>query len=397
MLVALCWVFAIPPVVALTIFSLETLLGTIPRKAKSCPGPMPTTRILIPAHNEVGTIETTLSRLDTIVSDDVRLLVVADNCSDETADLVRRAGHEVIERCDPDNRGKGFALAFGTDHLRAGPPACVIIFDADCETDAASIEMLAKSCVDGQVVVQASYVLEPDRTASPKVQISNFAFWIKNVVRQRGGQRLRSAAVLVGTGMAFPWRIIERAPLATSEIVEDLALGVHLTRTGQPPIYLEHARVKSVAATERATLEQRTRWETGFVAVARSYGLRTLWDGARTGNRKLFQLGLHLLVPPLALLLMLSLAIAVAVGVGAWLTGEWEAFIALVLALAAAVAAVLLNWLIAGRKWLSGQALLRLPLYLLWKIPVYLRMVKGEKVGWTRTERSADRSPETAE
>ena len=122
-----------------------------------------------------------------------------------------------------------------------------------------------------------------------------------------------------------------------------------------------------------------------------------MWDGARTGNRKLFQLGLHLLVPPLALLLMLSLAIAVAVGVGAWLTGEWEAFIALVLALAAAVAAVLLNWLIAGRKWLSGQALLRLPLYLLWKIPVYLRMVKGEKVGWTRTERSADRSPETAE
>jgi cellulose synthase/poly-beta-1,6-N-acetylglucosamine synthase-like glycosyltransferase len=241
MLVLLCWVIAIPPFVALMIFTLETLLGAMPSKAKSYPGRMPTTRILIPAHNEAGTIEATLDRLASIVSDDVRLLVVADNCSDPTADLVRQAGHEVIERVDPNNRGKGFALAFGTDHLRSDPPECVIIFDADCETDAASIATLAKACVAGNVVVQASYILQPDLAAPPKVQISNFAFWIKNVVRQRGGHRLRAAAVLVGTGMAFPWNIIERAPLATSEIVEDLALGVHLTRTRQPPIYLEQA------------------------------------------------------------------------------------------------------------------------------------------------------------
>ena len=393
----ICWIIAIPPFVALTIFSFETFLGMVPLKAKYYPGPMPTTRILIPAHNEAGTIEKTLDRLASVVSDHVRLLVVADNCTDPTADLVRRAGHEVIERFDAVHRGKGFALAFGTDHLRADPPECVIIIDADCDTDVASIAMLANACTCGNVVVQASNVLEPDLTASPKVQISNFAFWIKNVVRQRGGRRLGSAAVLGGTGMAFPWNIIERAPLATSEIVEDLALGIYLTRAGQPPIYLEHARVESAAATEQATLEQRTRWEAGFVAIARSYGLRTLWDGARTGNRKLFQLGLHLLVPPLALLLILSLAIALAVGVAAWMTGQWGAFVALALALAIALAAVLINWLIAGRNWLSWQALLRLPLYLLWKIPVYLRIAKGDEIVWTRTERSADRSGEKAD
>lgn len=397
MLVLFCWIIAIPPFVALTIFSLETLLGAMPLRAKSYPGPMPTARILIPAHNEAGTIETTLDRLASIVSDDVRLLVVADNCSDETAQTVRQAGHQVIERFDPDNRGKGFALAFGIDHLRADPPACVIIFDADCETDAASIAMLAKACVAGNVVVQASYVLEPDLTATPKVQISNFAFWMKNVVRQRGGHRLGSAAILVGTGMAFPWKIIANAPLATSEIVEDLALGVHLTRSGQPPIYLERALVKSLAASEQATLDQRTRWETGFMAIARAFGFRALWDGVRTGNRKLFQLGLHLLVPPLALLLMLSLTIVVAVGVGAWMTGQRGAFIALALALTAALAAVLINWLIAGRNWLGLQALLRLPLYLLWKIPVYLRIAKREEVVWKRTERSANLSDDKAE
>ena len=390
MLVLLCWVIAIPPFVALTIFSLETLLGAMPSKAKSYPGRLPTTRILIPAHNEAGTIETTLDRLASIVSADVRLLVVADNCSDPTADLVRRAGHEVIERADPNNRGKGFALAFGTDHLRADPPECVIIFDADCETDAASIATLAKACVAENVVVQASYILQPDLAAPPKVQISNFAFWMKNVVRQRGGQRLGAAAVLVGTGMAFPWNIIERAPLATSEIVEDLALGVHLTRSGQPPIYLEQAMVKSAAASEGATLDQRTRWETGFVAIARSFGFRALWEGMRTGNRKLFQLGLHLLVPPLALLLLLALAVSVVVGLGAWVTGHSEAFVVLAIALAVASMSVLINWIVAGRRWLGLQALLRLPLYLLWKIPIYLRIVKGDEIGWTRTERAQD-------
>lgn len=397
MLVLLCWVIATPPLVALTIFSLETLLGATPLKAKSYPGAMPTTRILIPAHNEAGMIETTLDRLASIVADDVRLLVVADNCSDETAKIVRQAGHEVIERFDSHNRGKGFALAFGIDHLRVDPPKCVIIFDADCETDTASIAALAKACVAGNIVVQASYILQPDLTATPKVQISNFAFWMKNIVRQRGGHRLGSAAVLVGTGMAFPWNVIANAPLATSEIVEDLALGVHLTRSGQPPTYLESALVKSVAATEQATLDQRTRWETGFVAITRSFGCRALWDGIWKGNRKLFQLGLHLLVPPLALLLVLSLTITLAVGVGAWITGQWGAFIALVLALVVASAAVLINWLIAGRNWLGLQAMLSFPLYLLWKIPVYLRIVKREEVVWKRTERSAILSEDKAD
>lgn len=397
MLALLCWLIAIPPVVALMVFSFEALLGAMPLKEKTYSGPMPITRILIPAHNEAAMIEKTLERLAPVVSGKVRLLVVADNCLDATAAIARQAGHEVVERHDPDNRGKGFALAYGRDHLRADPPECVIIFDADCETDAASIAALAKCCVGGNVVAQACYVLTPNLTTSPKVQISNFAFWIKNVVRQRGGHRVGAAAVLVGTGMAFPWHVIESAPLATSEIVEDLALGVYLTSKRQSPIYLEQALVRSEAATEQATLDQRTRWETGFLAIARSFGFKSLCDGVRTSNRKLFQLGLHLLVPPLALLLMLSLMVSMVAGLGAWISGGWEPFIVVALALALAAISVLINWIIEGHRWLSFRTLLRLPLYLLWKIPVYLRIVKGEKIVWNRTERAQGPKGEGAE
>lgn len=384
----LCWLVALPVIMALIIFVLETVFGAVKLKASGLSGRVPRTAILMPAHNEATMIAHTLSRIGPVLSEEMRLLVVADNCTDETARIVTGAGHEVIERTDPQKRGKGYALAFGRDHLRLNSPECVIVFDADCETDAGSMEMLAKYCHAREVVVQARYVMEPDLALSPKVQISNFAFWIKNVVRQRGVHRLGGAAVLVGTGMAFPWSIFDEAPLATSNIVEDLALGLHLTQVGHAPVYLEEAVVVSAAANETATLGQRTRWEHGFLATAKSHGLGAVWRGLTGGGRKLFQLGLHLLVPPLAFLLFAAVALLGVLGALAFATGYWPAAITLALCVGAALLSVLLNWIVEGHRWLGFAALLRLPMYLVWKIPVYLRLARGNKVGWERTERS---------
>lgn len=390
MLVWAVWLLAIPPIIALGIFTVEALLGTLRLKPVTVSGLLPSTCILIPAHNEASIISDTLERLQPLLSDSIRLLVVADNCSDETAPLVRQAGHAVIERYDPDKRGKGYALAFGRDNLRASPPDCVIVFDADCETDTVSIAALAKTCLGSQSVVQARYTLIPDRKASAKVQISNFAFWFKNVVRQRGAARLGGAAILTGTGMAFPWHKFEHAPLATANIVEDLALGLYFTQIGEAPIYLEQATVESAAASEAATLEQRSRWEHGFLATAKSHGFGAVLNGMTQRNRKLFQLGLHLLVPPLAFLLLASIAILLMLGAVGFLTGFWSPFAALAVAIAAATSLVFVNWLLEGRAWLSLGALLRLPFYLIWKLPVYFGFAKGLDVGWTRTERAGD-------
>ena len=98
----------------------------------------------------------------------------------------------------------------------------MIIFDADCETASASIRDLSRHSLKLGLPVQARYVMRADRTASPILQISNFAFWLKNAVRQRGINRMGGAALLTGTGMAFPWTLFEKLPLATSKIVEDL-------------------------------------------------------------------------------------------------------------------------------------------------------------------------------
>ncbi|MEA5411593.1 hypothetical protein VB737_07435, partial [Synechococcus sp. BA-120 BA3] len=141
-------------------------------------------------------------------------------------------------------------------------------------------------------------------------------------------------------------------------------------------------------------LDQRTRWEAGFVAIARAFAAQSLLNGIRRQNRKLFQLGLHLLVPPLALLLMLSAAVAIVLGIVGWWTGQWGAFAVLATALIVALVSVLINWMLAGHRWLGVAALLSLPVYVLWKIPVYLRIVKGGQLAWTRTERATEQPKE---
>ncbi|MXP44623.1 glycosyltransferase family 2 protein [Allopontixanthobacter sediminis] len=390
MVVVLCWFVALPVIMALCIFSAETIFGAVRLRSAKLSGDFPVTTILMPAHNEAEILQDTLERLAPTLTEDVQILVVADNCSDSTAQIVKRSGFAVIERMDPMNKGKGYALACGRDHLKSSPPECIIILDADCQIDALSIEALAKTCIARNLPIQAKYILKADHSARPNVQISNFAFWLKNVVRQRGACRLGGPALLTGSGMAFPWTMFEKAPLDTANIVEDLALGIHLSQTGYAPIFLEQATTLSAAAGESATFGQRTRWEHGFLAMAKSHGLSLLGEGIRKRNRKLFQLGLHLLVPPLAFLMLAGVATLILLGLIMAMTGYWLAFAVVALCLIIAVVAVLLNWIIEGRQWLSFAALLRLPLYLAWKLPVYWRLAKGHTAEWNRTERPND-------
>lgn len=375
--------------VPLVTFCCEVLLGLHEPRSVPASSSKVSVCILVPAHNEAAGIGTTLAQLVAALPEFASILVVADNCSDMTAEIARSHGVHVVERHDTTRRGKGYALACGRDWLRRSPPECVIVLDADCQSDRTSLESLADTALSYGFPVQASYTFEPDLSASSKIQISSFAFWLKNVVRQRGARRMGGAAVLTGTGMAFPWMLFDRIELATGNITEDLALAVDLTRAGRAPIFLESARVVSKAASEEATLAQRSRWEHGFLSVAQRYSLPLLGRGLLLLDRRIFLLGLHLSVPPLALLLTVAGGMALLLAcVAAWTDVLLPAAILLSL-LNATILCVLLAWLAGGRRFLSARALLMVPLYVLWKIPVYARFLKGERSAWVRTDRTS--------
>lgn len=224
------WLFAIPFILFFTIYVLELVFGlrrTIIRDndVSVTAVDKPQLAILIPAHNEGSIITQTIAVLRENVPPQTRILVVADNCSDNTADLARKAGAEVVERSDDSNRGKGFALAFGRDQLANDPPDCVIILDADCTLAKGTAAKLASTAIGKSVPVQATNLIYSAAQASPVVQISNFAMLVKNLVRQRGMTRLGGAALLTGTAWPFRGRFLRqrRWQIATSRKTSLLA------------------------------------------------------------------------------------------------------------------------------------------------------------------------------
>ena len=369
------------------VFLAEVVLGLAPQRRRTLPPGPRRIAILTPAHNEQGTIGASVAAIARYLPEGARHLVIAHNCSDGTADEARAAGADVAALTDPARRGKGYALAFGREQLAGDPPDIVIVIDADCTIDPGTIERLADAAAAHGSAIQGSYMFRSRPGDAPLVQISNFAMLVKNLVRQRGGNRLGAPALMMGSGMAFPWSRFAALDLATGNIVEDLAIGLELIQAGAPPAFEEAAHTWSVPSNVAGTETQRARWEGGFMATARSTALPLLGRGLVRLRWPEIWMGLHLTVPPLTLLLMVNVLVWIAAGLLA-LAGVGAPFQLSSALLGAMLASVLLAWLVAGRAMLEPRMLVRLPFYLFWKLALYARLVrKKEEQAWVRTER----------
>jgi cellulose synthase/poly-beta-1,6-N-acetylglucosamine synthase-like glycosyltransferase len=386
----LLWILATLVLVPLGWFVLEMIVGLFPRAGRNSQTPAGRVAVLIPAHNEALGIGKMLDDLRLVAPPNMRVLVVADNCSDQTSHEASAAGAEVVERHDAVNRGKGYALDFGRSVLAADPPDVVIILDADCRLKPGSIEALAQAALAFRTPVQALYTFEARTDHPPLVQISNFAVVVKNLIRCRGLERIGSTSLLCGTGMAFTWSVFAAAPIATGDIVEDLGLGIHMVQSGLCPRLVDAAHVTSLPAGVKDSIAQRSRWEHGFLSTALKQAFPTLLGGISRMHRPEIALGMHLLVPPLALLMALSIVMLAVLNMLGWIFGYWSPAIAAGILLSAAVVVTLLAWLLEGRATLSIKSLVQIPLYVLWKIPIYLRFVRKPETSWVRTGRDGE-------
>ena len=345
--------------------------------------------IIVPAHDEATGLRQRLSALKEAASP-ARVLIVADNCRDTTAEIARELGVDVIERTDPARRGKGYALDFAKQHLSSDPPEVVIVIDADCSIDAASIQLLIAQCSEISAPCQATNLQRPQATASPAVQMSTFAFFVKNVIRQRALKRLAGRVQLLGTGMAMPWVLFNRANLATSSIVEDIRLGNELAEAGHAPTLVEGATVWSEAESTANTFAQRQRWEGGFMNEAMREGPLRLVRSIRHGDLRSSWAAVSIMVPPFALLVLADIAVLVIATVAIWAVGASPAVLLLLaVPLLFAGMGLILAWLAGGSRFISLSALSRAPIYLAWKLPMYLGFVRrGVPKDWLRTDRS---------
>jgi cellulose synthase/poly-beta-1,6-N-acetylglucosamine synthase-like glycosyltransferase len=381
---------ALPVVAASGYLLLLSVLAW--RRPPTPPGDtQPCFDLVVPAHNEEQGIAQTVRSLRQVnyPPERFRVLVVADNCTDQTGAQAAEAGAIVLARNDPDHRGKGYALELAFERsLAEGFSQAVVVVDADTLVSANLLQAFAARLSAGAVAVQAHYGVQ-NPNASWRTRLMVLALALFHRVRSLGRERLGVSCGLRGNGMCFSTRIIREVPHQAYSLVEDLEYGIRLGRAGHRVTYADEAEVfGEMVSGEKASRSQRRRWEQGRRAIARAQGWPLLRDALAQRSGLLLDLAADLLVPPLTLVVGASLlGTAVTFGWSVWLGRPSAALWLLTGCDLGLVAYVLTGW---WRSGIGPRGLLDLafaPLYVVWKLLLMVRSPKEKKDEWVRTAR----------
>lgn len=352
--------------------------------------------VIIPAHNEGQGIVPTLRDIKPQLAPGDRLIVVADNCNDNTAEMALAEGAEVTRRNEPDRIGKGYAMGWGISQLAADPPALVLFVDADCQVGSDLVGRMKTVCEAIGRPVQALYLMHGPDGGTANRSFAEFAWILKNKVRPLGLRNLHCPVQLMGTGMMFPWQVISSAQLASSDLVEDMKLGLDLATAGWPPYFFPFASVTSeFPATASGAETQRQRWVRGHLGTISNYVPRLIWLGVRRRNLHVVALALDLLVPPLSLLGLLVAGFFAVACLGALLGLGVTAMFISAANLVALFLSLVLAWIAFGRQVLPRSTLLSVGPFAFQKLGFYGRLISGKAAShWLRTDRAKlDRMP----
>jgi cellulose synthase/poly-beta-1,6-N-acetylglucosamine synthase-like glycosyltransferase len=369
---------------------LLTVAGLFYRK-KSLNGIEPRTRFaaLVPAHNEEKLLP---KLLKTIGGADypkelVRVFVVADNCTDDTAASVADLENcEVFERVDDTLVGKGHALEWLLKRIESLSDEfdAYLFLDADCEISPNTLRVFDAHIQGGALAVQGYYT-----TANPtETWVSSLryiALALLHHTRPSGRAVLGVSSGLFGTGMALHRSIIQKFGWQTHGLAEDVEYFMLLTENGVKVSFAREAEILSaMPATLRASRTQNERWEKGRLAVFKRYGLKFFWNGLRRRSRAMIDAAIEQAIPPLSVVGLAGVALLIASA----FTGSWLA-IGLAAAVLGSIAFHAIVGLVAARPpFAVFLSVAYVPWYAVWKASLYLRAMKPGHQKWVRTERS---------
>jgi cellulose synthase/poly-beta-1,6-N-acetylglucosamine synthase-like glycosyltransferase len=344
--------------------------------------------VIIPAHNEEGTIVETIRAIQSQLNSDDRLIVVADNCSDGTAGLALGTGAEIVERSDPMLRGKGFALDWGVKCAAIGTiPEVVVFIDADCVAEQGCISRLVNMAQASGRPAQGKYLMHAD-VPNAGTRVAEFAFKIKNYVRPAGGAQFGFPCLLYGTGMAFPWSLIQGTILANSHLAEDLKLAIDLSLTGFPPIYCGAASCTSMfPETDEALSGQRKRWEHGYFSAIMEYTPKLAMQAFTRLDWRLLVIALDLSIPPLGLMLLITVLMS-GLGSALLLLGAMP-IVASAMALYFPLFAIMIvsAWYFHGRQIISGADFIAIVRHTFLRVSMLWSYLVKPQRAWVRTQR----------
>ena len=387
---AILLILAVPAALACAYLLVLTLLSGAPRSSirssrRLC------FDVIVPAHNEEAVIVRTiasLGRLDWPL-EQVRIWVIADNCEDSTAARAQAAGARVLTRCDPSKRGKGYALDFAFSNSRAlGFADAVVVVDADSEVSTNLLEAFAARIDQGAYAVQACYgILNP--LSSWRTSLITIAQASFHIVRSRARERMRLSCGIRGNGWCLTLEALRKVPFQAYSLTEDLEYGITLGLAGHRVHYADEAHADAEMAETGATAgTQRQRWEDGRLQLIRTQTLPLLSAAIRRRSAVCLDLALDLMVLPLSYV-MLNVALLLVAVVVSLAMGPGRSYLWLALACSASLLLyVLRGWQLSGLGRQGALALMRAPLFVIWKL--WVMMKRRESRGWVSTRRKPE-------
>lgn len=207
----------------------------------------------------------------------IDIFVVADNCTDRTAQIARDCGAHCYERNDPDHRTKGFALQYLLERIREdyGIEAfeAYFIFDADNLLKQDYIRHMNDSFDAGEKIV-TSYRNTKNFDAN-WIAASYGLHWIRTArFEHRARAKFRLATRIQGTGYLFSNEIVREHGWRYTSLTEDRAFCADAVVSGYRICYNDEAIFYDEQPENlRIALRQRVRWSKGHLqALAESGG-----------------------------------------------------------------------------------------------------------------------------
>lgn len=370
---------------------LVTATAYLFKKRSDPTAPPITVAVLIPAYNEELRIGATVTRLQQAryPTDHYTVFVIADNCDDRTAELARAGGATVLERSEPEDPGKGQALDWcvRTHAATLAKYDAVAIVDADTyvHPDFLTEVSASLSCPDVDLLQTFDGVANPDQNWRTALTYAGFA--LINHVRSCGRSRLGTSVGLQGNGMAFRTDLLLKYGWPAQSVVEDVQFSFDLLFDGHIVHYNPDAILTSeMPATRHQAASQRRRWELGRLQVAWRYVPKLLRAFVVRPRWRYLEAAFYLLVPPLSMLVMSECLLVLLALL--WRPIWLPLALACVLGTCFHVGSGLYMSRVPKPVWLG---LLAVPLFLLWKIPLYVKMLLSpNERTWVRTNRNAE-------
>lgn len=278
------------------------LAGFLPERERACiTDKTHKFALIISAHNEEKVIANMVSSLNALdyPRNKYDILVIADNCTDNTVAEAQKAGATVLERNNPSLRGKGYALEWLFEKLYDNEQGYdyISVFDADNLVDKRFLIEMNKKANQGYKAVQG--FLDSKNPYDSWISAAySYCFWTVNRIFQQARHNLDMCCELSGTGFILALDTLKQLGWGATCLTEDMEFTMKLSLNGEKVAFAYGAKVyDEKPITLKQSWRQRVRWMRGHCDVASRYFFPLIKKGAREKHLSCIDCAVYLVQP----------------------------------------------------------------------------------------------------